>query len=74
MPFTHLPPPSHFSNLPKSYLFFKAKVKSLFTEDHPNYLHPSVIFSPLRSFSTFSFYAHVNIKLCDKYNKTCNIL
>lgn len=74
MPFTHLLPPSHSSNVPKSYLIFKAKVTSLFTEDNPNYLHPSVIFSPLRSFSTFSFYAQFNIKLCDKYNETCNIL
>lgn len=59
MPFTHVLPPSHPSNLPKSYFFFfKAKLKSL-TEMDPNYLYLSVIFFPLSSSSTFSLYTHL---------------
>ena len=68
MPFTHVPAPSHPSNIPKSYLFFKAKVKSFLTEVIPNYLHSSVMFSSLSSFSTFSLYTQFNIKLCNKYH------
>lgn len=53
MPFTCVHPPSCPSKLPKSHLFFKAKIKSLPTEVIPNYLHPNVLFSsePLGTFS-----------------------
>lgn len=73
MPFTHVFPPSHLSKLPKFYLFFKAKVKTFFIEVIASYLHPSVVFSSLSSFSTFSLYTQFNIKL-RKYNTICNIL
>ena len=55
MLFPHVFPPSHPPDLPKFHLFFKAKVKSFLIEVIPDYLHPSVIFSSLNSFSTSLF-------------------